>query len=274
MCRVLNVSKSCYYSWLFNGAYINKIDVKLYELVKDIFILSKRTYGTIRIKEELEDDYGVIVSRKRIAKIMRYYNLKAKIKRRFVNTTDSNHNNEIAPNILNRDFYAANPDEKYVGDITYIQTTQGWLYLATVIDLYSRKVVGWSIDENMKTSLINNALDMAIKNRNPPKGLLFHSDRGVQYASNSFKELLHKNEIIQSMSRRANCWDNAVAESFFHSLKTELFYQESLKNKAKTNEMLFEYIEIFYNRKRRHSYTNYLSPSNFEEKMLQTEMPA
>ena len=274
MCRVLNVSKSCYYTWLFNGAYISKIDVKLYELVKNIFIKSKRTYGTIRIKEELEDDYGVIVSRKRIAKIMKYYNLKAKIKRRFVNTTDSNHNNEIAPNLLDRDFYALNPDEKYVGDITYIQTTKGWLYLATVIDLYSRKVVGWSIDENMKTSLIIDALKMAITTRNPNKGLIFHSDRGTQYASNSFKELLKKNNITQSMSRSGNCWDNAVAESFFHTLKTELFYQESLKNKSKTNEMLFEYIEIFYNRKRRHSYNNYLSPSKFEEKMLQIEMAA
>ena len=143
-----------------------------------------------------------------------------------------------------------------------------------MIDLYSRKVVGWSIGENMKTSLVIDALDMAIKNRNPQKGLIFHSDRGVQYASNSFKEVLNKNNITQSMSRRANCWDNAVAESFFHTLKTELFYQESLKNKAKINEMLFEYIEIFYNRKRRHSYTNYLSPSNFEDKMLQIEMAA
>ena len=217
MCRVLNVSKSCYYTWLFNGAYISKIDVKLYELVKNIFIKSKRTYGTIRIKEELEDDYGVIVSRKRIARIIKYYNLKAKIKRRFVNTTDSNHNNEIAPNLLDRDFYALNPDEKYVGDITYIQTTQGWLYLATVIDLYSRKVVGWSIDENMKTSLIVDALEMAIITRNPNKGLIFHSDRGTQYASNSFKELLKKNNITQSMSRSGNCWDSAVAESFFHT---------------------------------------------------------
>ncbi len=203
---------------------------------------------------------------------MHYYNLKVKIKRRYVITTDSYHNNEIAPNILNRDFYSSNANEKYIGDITYIQTTQGWLYLATVIDLYSRKVVGWSIDENMKTSLIIDALDMAIKNQNTSLGLIFHSDRGTQYTSNSFKELLQKNNITQSMSRRGNCWDNAVAERFFHSLKTELFYQETLKNKAKTNEMIFEYIEIFYNRKRKHSYNNYLSPSNFEEEMLRIEM--
>lgn len=142
MCKVLNVSKSCYYSWVFNGSHENKIDVKLYELVKEIFVNSKKRYGTLRIKAELEDDYGVAVSRKLISKIMAHYNLKAKIKRRFVNTTDSDHNNEIAPNILNRDFYTSTPNEKYVGDITYIQTTQGWLYLATVIDLYSRKVVG------------------------------------------------------------------------------------------------------------------------------------
>ena len=133
---------------------------------------------------------------------MKYYNLKAKIKRKFVNTTDSKHDNEIAPNVLNRDFYASNPDEKYVGDITYIQTTQGWLYLATVIDLYSRKVVGWSIDENMKTSLIIDALEMSITNRNPNSGLIFHSDRGVQYASNSFKEVLNKNNIAQSTPSR------------------------------------------------------------------------
>ena len=145
----------------------------MYKSVKEIFKKSKRTHGTIRIKEELEDDYGVMVSRKRITKIMKYYNLKAKIKRRFVNTSDSNHNNEIAPNILDRNFYASNPDEKYVGDITYIQTTQGWLYLATVIDLYSRKVVGWSIGENMKTSLIIGSLKMAIRNRNPNSALIY-----------------------------------------------------------------------------------------------------
>ncbi|NQY54630.1 MAG: IS3 family transposase, partial [Campylobacteraceae bacterium] len=148
----------------------------------------------------------------------------------------------MAPNILDRNFYASSPNEKYVGDITYIQTTQGWLYLATVIDLYSRKIVAWSIDENMKTSLIIDALEMAITNRNPSPGLIFHSDRGTQYASNSFKELLQKNNITQStpsrggylVSRSKNCWDNAVAESFFNTLKTELFYQESLKNKSKT----------------------------------------
>ena len=274
MCKILKVNRASYYHWIQAGCVVKKVDKQLNELIKSIFIFGRNNYGTRRIADKLKELYGLIVSRKRISAIMKDLNLKVNIKRRYKNTTDSNHNLPIAPNILNRDFYASNPDEKYVGDITYIQTTQGWLYLATVIDLYSRKVVGWSIDENMKTSLIVDALEMAITTRNPNKGLIFHSDRGTQYASNSFKELLKKNNITQSMSRSGNCWDNAVAESFFHTLKTELFYQESLKNKSKTNEMLFEYIEIFYNRKRRHSYNNYLSPSKFEEKMLQIEMAA
>lgn len=147
---------------------------------------------------------------------MRYLGLSVKMKRRFrVMTTDSKHNLPIAPNVLNRDFYASKADEKYVGDITYIPTSEGWLYLATVIDLYSRKIVGWSMDETMKVSLVNDALKMALENRNPPKGLIWHTDRGSQYASYEHKDLLKKYGIIQSMSRRGNCHDNAVAESFF-----------------------------------------------------------
>ena len=195
--------------------------------------------------------------------------LKAKSKKRYkINTTDSNHNLPIAPNILNRDFYASAPDEKYVGDITYIPTNEGWLYLATVIDLYSRKIVGWSMDDTMKTSLVNDALNMAIKNRKPPKGLIWHTDRGSQYASYLHKDLLEQNGIVQSMSRKGNCWDNAVAESFFHTLKTELVYHEIYETKAQANQSIFEYIEVFYNRQRMHSTNNYLSPVEFENKML------
>ena len=144
------------------------------------------------------------------------------MKRRYKNTTDSNHNLPIAPNVINRDFYASNPDEKYVGDITYIHTGEGWLYLATVIDLYSRRVVGWSMDDNMKVSLVNDALKMAIQQRNPRVGLIWHTDRGSQYASYSHRDLIHKHGIVQSMSRKGNCWDNAVAESFFKTLKSNL----------------------------------------------------
>lgn len=197
------------------------------------------------------------------------------MKRRFkVTTTNSNHNFTIAPNRIKRDFYSSNPNDKYVGDITYIKTNQGFLYLATVIDLYSRKVVGWSMDDTMKTSLVNDALLMAIKRRNPSKGLIWHTDRGAQYASYEHKDLLKKYGIIQSMSRKGDCWDNAVSESFFHSLKTELVYHESFKTKAQANEMIFEYLEIFYNRQRLHSYNDYMSPVEFEEKMLLKEMVA
>ena len=236
---------------------------------------SRQTYGTRRLKQSLVKRYGLVVSKRRIGKIMNFLNLKTKMKRRFkVTTTNSNHNFTIAPNRINRDFYSSAPNDKYVGDITYIKTKQGFLYLATVIDLYSRKVVGWSMDETMKTTLVNDALLMAIKRRNPAKGLIWHTDRGSQYASHEHKDLLKKYGIIQSMSRKGDCWDNAVSESFFHSLKTELVYHETFKTKAQANEMIFEYIEIFYNRQRLHSYNNYMSPVEFEEKMLRLEMVA
>ena len=236
---------------------------------------SRQTYGTRRLKQSLVKRYGLVVSKRRIGKIMNFLNLKTKMKRRFkVTTTNSNHNFTIAPNRINRDFYSSAPNDKYVGDITYIKTKQGFLYLATVIDLYSRKVVGWSMDETMKTTLVNDALLMAIKRRNPAKGLIWHTDRGSQYASHEHKDLLKKYGIIQSMSRKGDCWDNAVSESFFHSLKTELVYHETFKTKAQANEMIFEYIEIFYNRQRLHSYNNYMSPVEFEEKMLHLEMVA
>ena len=207
---------------------------------------------------------------------MKDLNLKVKMKRRYKNTTDSNHNLPISANILNRDFYASYPDEKYVGDITYISTGEGWLYLATVIDLYSRKVVGWSMSDNMKVSLVNDALKMAIEYRNPPKGLLWHTDRGSQYASYSHKDLLKKHGVIQSMSRKGNCWDNAVAESFFKSLKNELVYQTTFYTKKQAKQEIFKYIEFYYNRIRSHSYLGNLSPVEFEEKafLLQSEMVA
>lgn len=173
MCKVFKVDKSSYYNWVKNGCLIQKVDEKLNELIEIIFLQSRQTYGTRRIKDKLLERYGVIVSRKRIRNILRQLGLSVKMKRRFkVMTTDSNHNLPIAPNILNRDFYASKVDEKYVGDITYIPTSEGWLYLATVIDLYSRKIVGWSMDETMKVSLVNDALKMALISRNPDKGLI------------------------------------------------------------------------------------------------------
>ena len=269
MCKYLKVDRSSYYHWARSGCIVKKVDEKLNELIEIIFMQSRQTYGTRRIKDKLLQRYGFIVSRRRIKNIMKDLNLSVKMKRRFrVNTTDSNHNLPIAPNLLNRDFYSSVPDTKYVGDITYIPTNEGWLYLATVIDLYSRKIVGWSMADNMKTSLVNDALKMAIATRNPLKGLIWHTDRGSQYASYEHKDLLEKHGIVQSMSRRGNCWDNAVAESFFHSLKTELIYREIFETRAQANQSIFEYIEVFYNRQRMHSANGNLSPVEFEEKML------
>jgi len=275
MCKILNVSQSCYYQWIKNGSVVHKVDTQLNELIKDIFYLSRQTYGTRRIREALMQKYGLVMSTKKIAQIMKYLNLKVKMKRRFrVVTTDSNHNFPIAPNRLQRDFYESSANNTYVGDITYIPTKEGWLYLATVIDLYSRKVVGWSMDDSMKVSLVNDTLEMAIKRRKPQNGLIWHTDRGSQYASYEHKDLLKKYGIIQSMSKKGDCWDNAVSESFFHTLKTELTHHENFQTKAEANEKIFEYIEIFYNRQRLHSSNNYMSPVKFEEKMSQKEIVA
>ena len=201
---------------------------------------------------------------------MKQLSLSVKTKKKYkINTTNSNHNLPIANNIIDRDFISVKPNEKYVGDITYIHTKQGWLYLATVIDLYSRRIVGWSMDDTMKVSLVNNALKMAIGNRKPNKGLIWHTDRGSQYASYSHKKLLQDNGIIQSMSRKGNCWDNAVAESFFHTLKTELVFHENYETKAQANQSIFEYIEVYYNRERIHSANNNLSPVEFEDMMIE-----
>jgi transposase InsO family protein len=276
MCKVIKVNRSAYYHWIEAGMIVKKVDKQLNDLILAIFTQGRNLYGTRPIQGKLLELYGLIVSRKRISMIMKDLNLKVKMKRRYKNTTDSNHNLPIANNILNRDFYASNPNEKWVGDITYIPTGEGWLYLATVIDLYSRKVVGWSMSDSMKVSLVNDALNMAITHRNPPKGLIWHTDRGSQYASYSHRDLLLKNNIIQSMSRKGNCWDNAVAESFFKTLKTNIIYNDYFYTKKQAKFKIFEYIEFFYNRIRSHSYLNNLSPSKFEEIsfMLQNEMVA
>jgi len=276
MCKVIKVNRASYYHWIKAGCIIKKVDTELNNLIEAIFLQGRSLYGTRPIRDKLIELYGLLVSRKRISTIMKDLNLKTKMKKRYKNTTDSNHNLPVVPNILNRDFYASNPNEKWVGDITYIPTGEGWLYLATVIDLYSRKVVGWSMDDTMKVSLVNNALNMAITHRNPPKGLLWHTDRGSQYASYSHRDLLHKYGITQSMSRKGNCWDNAVAESFFKTLKSNLVYPTYFYTKKQAKAEIFEYMEFFYNRIRSHSYLGNLSPVRFEEinDMLQNEMAA
>jgi len=273
MCQILNVTRSSYYHWIARAH--PKTDVVLDDLIKKAFLASRQTYGTRRLKKELANKHGLILSRRRIAKVMKRLYLYARAKRKFrVSTTDSNHNRQVAPNRLNQYFLTAKPNEVYVGDITYIPTQQGWLYLATVIDLYSRKVVGWSMDKSMTTTLVNDALLMAIKARKPAPGLISHTDRGTQYASDEHKRLLKDHGIVQSMSRRGNCYDNAVAESFFHSLKTELTHHIKFETRSQANQAIFDYIETFYNRKRLHSSNNYMSPVDFENQLLLNDMSA
>lgn len=273
MCKLFCLTRSSYYNWLDNGCIVEKVDKPFNTLLKKIFEESRATYGTRRLKVILEKRYGLIVSRRKIQKSLTKMNLKVKMKRRYkVITTTSNHKLPISPNHLERDFYSSNSNKAYVGDITYIPTNEGWLYLAIVIDIFSRKVVGWSMSHSLHTNLVNDALLMAIERRNPKKGLIYHTDRGSQYASYEHKNLLEQYGIIQSMSKKGDCWDNAVAESFFHSLKTELVHHEVFLTRAQANEKIFEYIEIFYNRKRIHSSNNYMSPSEFEDEMLQKEI--
>jgi transposase InsO family protein len=264
MCRVIQVSRSGYYEWLNNpeGNRAKK-DKNLISMIKLIFEEGRGNYGSRTIKKKL-DRTGELTSRRRIIRLMRQADLTCKTKRKFKSTTDSKHNLPVAPNLLNRNFEIDQPNFCYVGDITYIATNEGWLYLATVIDLYSRKIVGWSMADNMKADLVNNALLMAIWQRKPRKGLIWHTDRGSQYASNSHLKIIRQHGIIQSMSRKGNCWDNAVAESFFHTLKNELIYQTKFKTREEAKNVIFEYIEVFYNRIRSHSNNDYLSPVEYE----------
>jgi transposase InsO family protein len=260
-----SVSESAYYRWAQNP--VSKTDLRHYKLdteIMGIFNKHKSRYGVKRIYEELKDNDWCVTENK-VSERMKLMGLVAKANKPFIKTTDSNHNQYVAPNLLQQDFNAEQHNQKYVTDITYIPTDEGWLYLSVMIDLYSRMVIGWSMADNMKTKLVNDALTMAIWKRKPRKGLIWHSDRGSQYASDSHRSVLKDHGIIQSMSRKGNCWDNAVAESFFHTLKTELTNHYKFKNQKEAKNVIFEYIEVFYNRTRIHSANNYLAPVEFEK---------
>lgn len=264
MCRFMKVSRSGYYEWLNNsGSKRDDQDNELILLIKQIFAQGRNNYGSRTIKTKLERQ-GQFISRRRISRLMKEAGLICKTKRKFKATTDSKHNRLVAPNLLDRKFNVDQPNRYFVGDITYIPTDEGWLYLAIVIDLFSRKVVGWSIKSNMKADLVNQALLMAIWQRKPAKGLVWHTDRGSQYASDSHLKIISQYHIIQSMCRKGNCWDNAVVESFFHTLKTELTHHCKFKSREEAKSVIFEYIEVFYNRIRAHSTNDYLSPVEFE----------
>jgi len=264
MCEIMQVSRSSFYNWLDRPKSARELEnMRLTEKIKAIFLEGRGTYGTRRIKRLMAKG-GERISRRRIGRLMIKAGLSCKTKRKFKVTTDSKHNEPIAPNLLERKFNVMEKDRYYVGDITYIQTRKGWLYLAVVIDLYSRAVVGWAMADNMKAKLVNDALLMAIWKRKPCNGLVWHTDRGSQYASKSHRRILKQHHIKQSMSRKGNCWDNAVSESFFHTLKTELIYQLKFKTREEARKAIFEYIEVFYNRQRVHSTNDYLSPFDYE----------
>ena len=260
----MEIPRSCYYEWLGSAKTEREEENELLtEMIKVFFQAGRGSYGTRRIKRKLKEQ-GKIVSRRRIGRLMCKAGLACKTKKKFRVTTDSKHNKPIAPNLLKREFTVSEPDRYYVGDITYIPTQEGWLFLAVVIDLFSRKVVGWSMNKRMKASLVNDALLMALWKRKPKEELIWHTDRGSQYASDSHRAILKEHHIIQSMSRKGNCWDNAVSESFFHTLKTELIHHEQYLTREEATQAIFEYIEIFYNRERIHSANDYLSPVDYE----------
>jgi putative transposase len=266
MAGILDVAKSGYYKWLLKPECKRALEnKKILEEIKNIHLKSNKIYGSPKIHEELKYK-GIKCNKKRVVRLMKENNIRSKTKKKFKITTDSKHNNPVAENILGRKFTVSKQNKVWVSDITYIRTLKGWLYLCVIIDLYSRKIVGYSMNKRIDTDIVINAFLMAWLQRNPEKGLLFHSDRGVQYTSKDFQKLLKKKHVISSMSRKGNCWDNACAESFFHLLKVEKVNHEKYESREVAKISIFEYIETFYNNLRTHSYLGYLSPSLFEKK--------
>jgi putative transposase len=264
MCSTLEVSRSGLYDWLGRDeSNRDREDLRLLVLIREEHEKSRATYGAPRIHAALKKR-GELCGLHRVERLMQEAGIRSKMRRKFVRTTNSNHPHPIAPNLLDRQFAVSAANQVWVSDITYIATDEGWLYLASTLDLYSRKVVGWAMSESMPTSLVESALEMAIDLRAPPAGLLHHSDRGVQYAAHAFQGLLQRHGIVCSMSRKGNCYDNAVKESFFHTLKTELCDHEHYRTRAEARASVFEFIEVFYNRQRLHSTLGYCSPVEFE----------
>jgi transposase InsO family protein len=274
LCRVLEVSRSGYYAWRARKPSARALeDERLRPKVVEAFKTGRGTYGSPRVRDELVDQ-GFEIGRKRVARLMREMGLRGATPRKFRMTTDSDHDHPIAENVLDRNFEALGPNQKWATDITYVYTGEGWLYLAVVMDLYSRRIVGWSTADHLKTGLCLDALQMALDHRMGVEGLIHHSDRGVQYASARYRDVLAAQGIECSMSRRANCWDNAVAESFFGTLKNELIYRRPWSTREEAHDAIGEYIEIFYNRIRRHSTIGGMSPAKFEEMALAKEVRA
>ncbi|MBT3006467.1 IS3 family transposase [Vibrio anguillarum] len=267
MAKVFGISRSGFYYWIkhrHNAIQREAIRQQLDTKVKEAFDNSKGRDGSRRIQKELSEN-GERYNVKTIAASMKRQDLTQKAARKFKCTTDSKHQMPVAPNLLAQNFSASAPNEKWAGDITYIATSEGWLYLAVIIDLYSRQVIGWSMDTRMTATLVCDALSMALFRRGFPEQVIVHSDRGSQYCSKDYRDLITAYNLKQSMSRKGNCWDNACVESFFHSMKVEAIQNEPIMTREQMRHTIFEYIEVDYNRTRRHSALGYLSPVNFEQ---------
>ena len=268
MCRVLTVSRSGYYAWRSRPPSDRaQANTRLALDLHRIFDEHKGRAGAPRITKQLRAE-GQRVGKNRVAGVMQVEQLRAKAARKYKATTNSNHKLPVAPNLLEQDFTASAPNQKWVSDITYIATDEGWLYLAVVLDLYSRLVVGWSMAERMTTELVSDALTMALWRRKMPKGVIVHSDRGSQYCSAAYQRLLRNNRLVCSMSKKGDCYDNAAMESWNHSLKVEAIHGERFATREMAKAQVFEYIEVYYNRKRLHSTIGYLSPEAFEARQV------
>ncbi|ALQ09670.1 transposase (plasmid) [Pseudoalteromonas sp. Bsw20308] len=273
MCRILGVKSNNYYSYQkrFSTKSEDPTHQEMIDCVKDIAHFSDNTYGERRIQKVL-NALGFPVSRYKTAQLMKEANVWVRYKKRYKVTTNSEHNKPIYPNVLEQNFNVEAADQAWVQDITYVWTAEGWLYLAVVIDLYSRKVVGWSMGSRMKAQLVCDALTMAMWQRQPKTGLIIHSDQGVQYASHQYRKLLKSNDFIGSMSKKGCCWDNAVAESFFGSLKQERVHWKNYPTRYEAQQDVMNYICMWYNSRRLHSYLNYQSPNDFEERIETLDM--
>jgi transposase InsO family protein len=264
MCNVLDVSRSGYYAWLKRPESLRKKENrKLAIQIKVIHGKKRKIYGSPRIHKELNEK-GFKCSRNRVARIMKQEGIRAIVPRKYKATTDSKHSLPVAPNLLKQDFDIKEPNKVWLADITYISTLEGWLYLAAIMDLGCRRIKGWAMSDRLTKGLAMDALKMAICNHPKTAGITHHSDRGSQYASNDYQKLLKDNGLICSMSRKGNCWDNAPMESFFHTLKTEWVYGFKYNTRREAKASLFDYIEIFYNRQRRHSALQYMNPCQYE----------
>lgn len=266
MCRVLKVSRSGYYGWVNCGpSRREQANHQLLVKIRRLYAESRQLYGSPRITVDLRES-GEICNKKRVARLMRINGIAAKTKRKFKITTNSRHDQPAAPNLVNQEFTAKSPGQLWTSDITYLWTKAGWLYLSVVLDVYNRQIVGWAMSERLNRQLVISSLNQALTHACPIKNMIFHSDQGSQYTSDEFRQLLHNHNILASNSGKGNCYDNAITETFFHTLKTELIYFENYQTREEARLSVFEYIEVFYNRKRRHSALGYKSPIDFLNK--------